>query len=48
MLTTAITIISQQIKQGSFEPIDYEVKFGDNGKYPPIKMVLENGQEVSR
>ncbi|WP_131058099.1 helicase-exonuclease AddAB subunit AddB [Clostridioides difficile] len=47
MLTTAITIISQQIKQGSFEPIDYEVKFGNNGKYPPIKMVLENGQEVS-
>ena len=45
MLTTAITIISQQIKQGSFEPIDYEVKFGDNGKYPPIKMVLENLQK---
>ncbi|UDN62856.1 helicase-exonuclease AddAB subunit AddB [Clostridioides sp. ES-W-0016-02] len=47
MLTTAINIISQQIKQGSFEPVDYEVKFGKDGKYPPIKIVLNNGEEVN-
>ena len=28
MLISAITIISEQIKQGSFEPSDYEVDFG--------------------
>ncbi|MGO0862632.1 PD-(D/E)XK nuclease family protein, partial [Clostridioides difficile] len=35
------------IKQGSFEPVDYEVKFGKDGKYPPIKIVLTNGEEVN-
>ncbi|RDY23408.1 helicase-exonuclease AddAB subunit AddB [Romboutsia maritimum] len=47
MLIAAISIISEQIKQGSFEPIDYEVGFGVKGKYPPIKIVLDNGQEIN-
>ena len=46
MLITAIGIISEQIKQGSFEPTDYEVDFGDKGKYPPIKIILSNGEEI--
>ena len=47
MLISAISIISEQIKQGSFEPIGYEVDFGGiKGKYPPIKIVLQNGEEI--
>lgn len=47
MLIAAINIISEQIKQGSFEPSDYEVEFGIKGKYPPIKIVLNNGEEIN-
>ena len=46
MLVTTIKIISNQIKKGSFEPTDYEVEFGVKGKYPPIKIELENGEEI--
>lgn len=47
MLVSAISIISMQIKQGNFEPVDYEVSFRKNGKYPPIKLVLDDGEEVT-
>ena len=47
MLISAITIISEQIKQGSFEPSDYEVDFGVYGKYPPIKIILTTGEEIN-
>ena len=47
MLVSAISIISMQIKQGNFEPVDYEVSFRKNGKYPPIKIVLNDGQEIT-
>ncbi len=47
MLISAISIISEQIKQGSFDPVDYEVDFGSKGKYPPIKIVLQNGVEIN-
>ncbi|WP_195937667.1 helicase-exonuclease AddAB subunit AddB [Romboutsia sp. 1001713B170131_170501_G6] len=46
MIISAISIISEQIKIGSFEPTDYEVNFGTKGKYPPIKIVLQNGEEI--
>ena len=47
MLISAINIISMQIKQGNFEPVDYEVSFRKNGKYPPIKLTLNNGEEIT-
>lgn len=47
MLVSAINIISIQIKQGNFEPVDYEVSFKKNGKYPPIKIVLNDGEEIT-
>ena len=47
MLVAALNVIAEQIKQGSFEPSDYEVEFGFNGKYPPIKLVLDNGEEIN-
>lgn len=47
MLISAINIISIQIKQGNFEPADYEVSFKNNGKYPPIKIILNDGNEIT-
>lgn len=47
MLISAISIISEQVKKGSFDPVDYEVEFGVKGKYPPIKIQLENGEEIN-
>lgn len=47
MLISAINIISLQIKQGNFEPVDYEVSFRKGGKYPPIKIVLNTGEEIT-
>lgn len=47
MLIAAINIIAVQIKSGEFEPIDYEVNFGQNGKYPPIRIVLEDGMQIN-
>lgn len=46
MLVAAINIIATQIKSGEFEPIDYEVNFGQGGKYPPIKIILEDGTQI--
>ena len=47
ILVSAIEIIAEQIKKGSFEPLDYEVGFGYDEKYPPIKIVLETGEEIN-
>lgn len=47
MLVSAISIISMQIKQGNFEPVDYEVSFRKDGKYPPIKIILNDGEEIT-
>ena len=47
MLISAISIISEQVKKGSFDPVDYEVEFGVKGKYPPIKIQLDNGEEIN-
>ena len=47
MLISAISIISEQVKKGSFDPVDYEVDFGVKGKYPPIKIQLDNGEEIN-
>ena len=47
MLMAAINIIAIQIKSGEFEPIDYEVNFGQTGKYPPIRIVLEDGTQIN-
>lgn len=47
MLTSSVTIISHHIKNGAFEPAEYEVQFGIDSKYPPIKIVLQNGEEIN-
>lgn len=46
-LITALWIISEHIKRSEFEPEGYEEGFGPYDKYPPIKIVLENGEEIN-
>lgn len=47
LVTSSVEVVAFHIKSGSFEPSDYEVQFGKDSKYPPIKIVLEDGEEIS-
>ncbi|HWP97540.1 MAG TPA: helicase-exonuclease AddAB subunit AddB [Syntrophomonadaceae bacterium] len=39
----AIWTLSQELQQGSFQPLAYEVRFGSGGMFPPITVRLQNG-----
>lgn len=47
ILSNAVWMVSEHIKRSSFKPVDHEVAFGDNQKYPPIKIELSNGEEIN-
>ncbi|MEW9121254.1 MAG: helicase-exonuclease AddAB subunit AddB [Thermotaleaceae bacterium] len=38
--------LADHIKKGSFEPIGHEVAFGQGGEYPPIEIVLSDGERI--
>ncbi len=42
----AVWIIAEHIRMGSFEPVDYEVGFGEGEKYPPIVIELPSGEHI--
>jgi len=42
----AVWIIAEHIRMGSFEPVDYEVGFGEGEKYPPIVIELPSGEQI--
>ncbi len=42
----ALMLISRQFSVSGFEPMGYEVEFGDNGRYPPITIELPSGECV--
>ena len=46
VVTRAVLLIAQHIRSSSFNPIDYEVGFGEKEKYPPIVIQLDSGQEI--
>ena len=46
LITVSIKIIADQIKQGRFEPDDYEVEFGKKRKYPPIQVEYKENEIV--
>lgn len=46
VVTRAVWLIAQHIRASSFNPIDYEVGFGEGEKYPPIEIELASGQRV--
>lgn len=47
ILITALWIIAQHINRSEFVPEGYEEGFGPYDKYPPIKIILENGEEIN-
>jgi len=42
----AVWLIAEHIRRSSFEPVAYEVGFGENGKYPPIVIELDSGEKI--
>lgn len=47
VVTRAVWLIAEHIRRSSFEPIGYEVDFGEGGKYPPIIIELDSGEKVT-
>lgn len=46
LITVSIKIIASQIKQGRFEPDDYEVEFGKKRKYPSIEVEYKENEKI--
>jgi len=47
IITRSIWLIAEHIKRGNFEPVGYEIVFGDGGDFPPIVVELPSGEKVS-
>lgn len=45
-LKRSIRVLAEHLKQGDFNPLGYEVRFGSGGSFPPIVVDLENGERV--
>lgn len=46
VVTRAVWLIAEHIRLSEFEPIGYEVDFGEGGQYPPIVIELDSGEKV--
>lgn len=46
VVARAVWLIAEHIRRGSFEPIGYEMDFGDGGKFPPITIELDSGRKI--
>lgn len=46
VVTRAIWLIAEHIRSSSFNPVGYEMNFGDSGKFPPITIELSSGEKV--
>ena len=46
VVTRAVWLIAEHIRRSSFNPIEYEVGFGDQEKYPPIIIELDSGEKI--
>jgi ATP-dependent helicase/nuclease subunit B len=46
VVARTVWLIAEQIRRSSFDPIDYEVGFGDREKYPPIIIELDSGRQI--
>lgn len=47
VVTRAVWLIAEHIKRSGFEPVGYEVGFGDNEKFPPITIELDSGHTIN-
>lgn len=46
VITRAVWLIAEHIRRSGFDPIDYEIGFGDREKYPPIMIELDSGEKI--
>lgn len=46
VVSRAVWIMAKHIRCGGFNPVEYEVNFGENSKYPPIIIELDSGEKV--
>ncbi|HHV28420.1 helicase-exonuclease AddAB subunit AddB [Acetivibrio mesophilus] len=46
VVTRAVWLIAEHIRRSSFDPVAYEVGFGENRKYPPIIIELDSGEKI--
>lgn len=46
VISRAVWLIAEHIRRSSFNPIGYEMDFGDEGKFPPITIELESGEKI--
>ncbi|PYG87614.1 DNA helicase/exodeoxyribonuclease V subunit B [Ruminiclostridium sufflavum DSM 19573] len=47
VVTRSVWLISEHIRMCSFEPVGYELDFGEGGSYPPVVIELESGHKVT-
>jgi len=46
VVSRAVWLIAEHIRRSSFDPVEYEVGFGENEKYPPITIELDSGEKI--
>ncbi len=46
ILKRSVSALAQQIREGLFEPLGYEIGFGPNEKLPPIVIELDKGRRM--
>ncbi|MCI8392648.1 MAG: hypothetical protein HFJ23_02010 [Clostridia bacterium] len=46
LVLKAMKYIILSITESDFEVFGHEVEFGENSKYPPIEIALDNGKKV--
>lgn len=46
VISRAVWLIAGHIRRGGFNPIGYEIDFGNDEKFPPITIELESGEKI--
>jgi len=46
VVARTVWLIAEHIRRSSFDPVDYEVGFGEGEKYPPIVIELDSGKKI--
>ncbi|RNC29814.1 MAG: ATP-dependent helicase/deoxyribonuclease subunit B [Candidatus Dichloromethanomonas elyunquensis] len=47
VIARAVWLIAEHIRRSSFEPLGWEMGFGEGEKFPPITIELESGQKIN-
>ena len=47
VVARSVWLIAEHIRRSGFDPIEYEVGFGEREKYPPIVIELDSGERIN-